>query len=258
MRDIGVLKFIHQDVFVTLPQRRALRRVVFEQRHSVGDQSVDRHGIFLAQQVVAGLIRPRNLFLLGNFFEALAIGVFIEQCAFGFKFLRFAFRKVCVVRAADQFVLAAGKKLQKVVQKLSWLRQLAIFFQPQPPHVAPQQNPVIHFFQHLAVWRNFFQQSLAKRVERLDGHALAAFASAFHHTRTHLARGFVRKRQSQNIFAQQGIVRSQQMLDPLGNNARLPRPSPGNDQQRPVRMRDGAPLRFIQFQPAVRQRRHLK
>ena len=95
-------------------------------------------------------------------------------------------------------------------------------------------------------------------MKRRQHHLFPAIANRLHHPRFHLAGGFFRKRQPQNVFAEQGIVRFQQVPDTLRDHARFPRPRARNHQQRPIPMRDRPPLRLIQLQPPTFRLPHLK
>ena len=51
----------------------------------------------------------------------------------------------------------------------------------------------------------------------------------------------------------QRSIRVQQMPNPLGDDPRLAGSGPGNHQQRPLPMRNGAPLRLVHLQRAVQR-----
>ena len=103
-----------------------------------------------------------------------------------------------------------------------------------------------------------FEQRFAEGVKRIERHCFSPFSRAFHHARLHFARGFFRERQPQDVFPGQVRIRIEQLPDALGNHACLPRARARNHQQWPFAVRDRAPLRIVQLQPALFQRLHLE
>ncbi len=196
-----------------------------------------------------------------NLLGALLEGVFIQQLALGFELRRQAVHKSLVIRARHQFILAARKKLDEVAQELSGFREPPVLVQLQPRHVPAQQDPVVHLLQRPAVWFHLLQQRFAEGMKRRQRHRFPALARGLHHARFHLPGGFLRECQPEDIFAGEAFkafIRLQQVPDTLGNDARLSSPRAGNHEQRTFAVRDRAPLRVIQLQPAIFQRLHLK
>ena len=88
LRDVGVLKFIDEDVFVTLAELAQTLGIVFQERDGVGDGAVDGKGALVAKDFFAGAIRARNFLLQRDVFGALFVGVLIER-----GFVRLQFRR---------------------------------------------------------------------------------------------------------------------------------------------------------------------
>ena len=182
----------------------------------------------------------------------------VERCAIGFELRGEPVRVALVVIGGDEFILAARKKFHEVVQKLPGFGEPAVFVEFEPLEIPPQQNPVIDLVDHQPLGRGVFQKAFAERVKRGERDIFPAFASGAHHARLHLPRRFVRKRQPENIFSGKRFIRLQQMPNPLRDDARLPGSRSRNHQQRPFSVRDRAPLRVVQFQPALSRRLKIK
>ena len=109
-----------------------------------------------------------------------------------------------VIVRRHQFVLAARKKRLKILQKFRRLGQPPEKHQPEFGDVAAQQNPVVDFVERLNFRigraQNFFE---AERMERAEPNAFGALARGLHHAALHFARGFVREREPENIFARE-------------------------------------------------------
>jgi hypothetical protein len=144
LRDIGVLKFVHQDVLEALLQLAAAGCIVFEQRHGFGDEAVQRHGVFFAQDFFAGAVGAGDFLLQRHLLGALFESVFVEGGLFLFEFLCQKIRKALVIVAGHQLVLAARKKLDEVAEELPRLCQAPVFFELEARQIPPQQDPVIH------------------------------------------------------------------------------------------------------------------
>ncbi len=95
-------------------------------------------------------------------------------------------------------------------------------------------------------------------MKRRQPHRFAALARGLHHAAFHLTRGFLRECQPKNVFAGEGFIRLQQVPDAFRDDARLSGSRPRNHQQRSFTVRDRAPLRIVEFQPALPKRFHLK
>src|SRR6266404_2096272 len=254
LRDVGVLKFVNQDVAIAVLQRGAQMGVALEHRHRAGDQRAERRALFLAQQFLAGAVGARDLLFAGHGFLAFGERVRVEPRALRLQ-LRGEFVGVMLVSlAGNQLVLAARKKLHEIVQELAGLGQAPVAIELQARKIAPQQNPMIDFIEHAALRIGILQQRFAERVECFEGHVLGALADASNHASFHLAGGLVGEGQAENIFAGKRGVGLQQVADTFDNDARFPGARAGNHQERSVAVGDGAPLRVIQLQASVGQR----
>ena len=117
---------------------------------------------------------------------------------------------------------------------------------------------MIELVQHDTLGVGFRQQRFAEGMKRRQRHRFAALACGLHHAGFHFAGGLFRECQPENILAGERVVRLQQLPDALGDDARFSGSRAGNHQQRPFAVRDRTPLRVIQLQPALFQRRHVK
>src|SRR5258708_39797359 len=95
-------------------------------------------------------------------------------------------------------------------------------------------------------------------MEIRDDCIFAALAGTLGRANSQFGDGFFRVRERQNVFAEQGIVGFEQMPDAFGDDARLAGASAGDDQQRPVTMRDGAALRVVEEQACAFRLPHFK
>ena len=156
MRNIRILKLVHQNMFVTFLQLLAPPRIILQQLHGFRDQPVQRYRILLLQNLFARQISPRNFLLQRHVFAAFLQRVLVQRRFFFFQFLPQLLRKRLVILAGHQFILAARKKCYEIAQKLSRLRQSAEFFQLQPRQIPPQQYPMVHLFQRRPLLVHFF------------------------------------------------------------------------------------------------------
>ncbi len=129
LRDVGILKFIHQDMFVAFLQFCAQARIFFQQRDRFGDQFVQGHGVLRAQQLFAGTIDTRNLLLLRHLLRSLLEGVLVEQGALRLELRGQAVHIPLVILARHQLILAAREELDEVAQELPGLRETAVLVQ---------------------------------------------------------------------------------------------------------------------------------
>ena len=107
LRNVGVLKFVNQDVLEALLQLAASGRIVFQQRHGFGDQAIQRHGAFFAQDFFAGAVGSGNFLLQRYLLGLLFISVFFEGGLFLFEFLCKEISEALVIVTGHQFILAA-------------------------------------------------------------------------------------------------------------------------------------------------------
>ena len=207
--DVGVLKLIHQNVPIALPQRFAERRIGFQQRHRPGNQRPERDSLLFAQQFLAGAIGARNFLLPRHRLFAFGKRVGIQHGPLGLQFALEQVGILLVVFRGNQFVLAARKELHEIIQEFSRLRQLSVFVELHPPEITPEQDPVVLFAQQHALRVGIFQQRFAKRMKRSERHCFSALARGFHYAAFHFARGLLCERQSQDVFAGQFRIRMQ-------------------------------------------------
>ncbi len=163
-----------------------------------------------------------------------------------------------IVLAGDQLVLAARKEVHEIIEELAGYGQAAGTIELQAGKIAPEENPMVDFVEHAAVRVGIFQERLAKGMKRFQGDVLGALPDGFYHASLHLAGCFVGKGQTQNVFTREVRVRLQQVADAFGDDTSLSGARTGNHEQRPFGMRDGAPLRVIEFQARVGQRLEIK
>ena len=84
-------------------------------------------------------------------------------------------------------------------------------------------------------------------MKRCDRHRFPAFARGFHHARFHFAGGFFREGQRQDVFAGNLRIRTQQLADALGDDARFSRARACDHQQRSFAVQDRTTLCLVQF-----------
>src|SRR5579864_3480803 len=115
LRDVGVLKFIDEDVAIFFLKRAPQLGVGFEKLDGAGDERAERNALFFTHQFVAGAVRAGDLSLQRDFFGALFENVFIEAAAVDFKLGGKSLGVAKIVVAGNKFVLAARKKINEVV-----------------------------------------------------------------------------------------------------------------------------------------------
>ena len=251
MRDVGVLKFVDQDVAVTLLQFFAQGVVFLQEFYRSGNQRAEGDAFFLAQQVFAGAVGARNFLLQRDVAGPLGVGVFVQAAAFGFEFRGQAVGVALEVRGGNQFILAAAEKFHEVVEELSRIGDAAVFIQAQARQIPSQQDPVIALIEDHALGIDFYQQRFAEGMKRGEGYVFAALADGFHHAGFHFAGGFFGERQAEDIFAREPRIGFQQVANSFGDDACFSRAGAGDDQQRTLSMGNGALLRviYIEFGP---------
>jgi hypothetical protein len=95
-------------------------------------------------------------------------------------------------------------------------------------------------------------------VKRRQDNVFAPVADSLHHAGLHFAGGFLGECEPKNVFAEKGIVGFKQVPDAFGDYARLAGPRAGDHQQRPVTVRDRAPLRIVELQTCTFRLPHFK
>src|SRR6267378_8600130 len=109
--DVGVLKFVNENVTKAILQRGAEGGVALQQTDCSGDQSSEGRALLFAEQLFAGAVGASNLLFAGHGFFALRERVGIELGAFGLK-LRVELVDVSlIIVTRDQLILAAREKL---------------------------------------------------------------------------------------------------------------------------------------------------
>src|SRR5882762_4237384 len=83
LRDVGVLKFVNENVAKAILQRGAEGGVALQQTDCSGDQSSEGRALLFAQQLFASTVGASNLLFAGHGFFALRERVGIELGAFG-------------------------------------------------------------------------------------------------------------------------------------------------------------------------------
>ena len=77
--DVGVLKFIDQDVFVAFAELTKALRIAFQEGDGFGDGTIDGDGTFIAQDFLAGAVGAGDFLLERYVFGTLLVSVVIES-----------------------------------------------------------------------------------------------------------------------------------------------------------------------------------
>ena len=85
LRDIGVLKFIDQDVRVSILKLAAALGVLFKKGDGFGDQAVQGNGALFFQDFLAGTIGAGNFLLEGHLLGAFLQRVIVERVFLGLQ-----------------------------------------------------------------------------------------------------------------------------------------------------------------------------
>src|SRR6266403_1638874 len=201
--DVGVLKFVNENVTKAILQRGTKSRVALQQTDCSGDQSSEGRALLFAQQIFAGTVGTSNLLFAGHGFFAFRERVGVQL---GTLFLKLCGELVdvsLIIITGDQFILAAREKLHEIVQELPGLGQTTVAIELQPRNIAAQQNPMIELVQHAALWVGIFQEPIAESVKCFQRDVFRALDDRFHDARLHLPGGFVGEGQAQNALAWQ-------------------------------------------------------
>ena len=203
--------------------------------HRLHQLRAERDQVPLAQQPFAHAVRARHFLLPPEFFFLLFLRIGLELLLPFLVALPQLVDVFLVIVAAHQLVLAARKKSHEVAQKFAGVSQPLELVQLELGDMPPQQDPVVHVLDRLQIrirdGENFLQ---AEFVERAQPHALRPLAHGSSHAVQHLARGFIRERQPQNVFARELRIGLKQIANPFGNHACLAGPGPGDHEQRPL------------------------
>ena len=248
--DVGVLKFIDEDVFEALLEFFADVGVVADEVNRAGDKSAEREEVFLAEDFFTHFISAGDFFLEGDIFEAFGEGVFIDELLvdeeIGFEFVSVGLEIV----AGDEFVLAAGEKFEEVAEELAGLGEAAKFFELEARHVAAEENPVIDVFEDGVLGAIFFEDFFAESMEGEDFDVAAAFAAGFDDARLHFAGSFFCVGEGEDIFAAESGVGVEEVADAFGDDAGFAGAGAGDDKERPVAVSDGAALGVVELEVA--------
>ena len=177
LRDVGILKFVHQDVAILFAHLIEQRRVVSQQLHRLQYLRAKRVEVALAKQPFAHAVDARKLFLPGHFLFRYLHGIRIESSLARLVLSAQSFDVSLIIIGRDQLVLAARKKRNEIAQEFSRLGQAPEMNQPQLGNVAAQQDPVVDVVERLDVGirrtQDFFE---AEFMERAQPHAFGALA----------------------------------------------------------------------------------
>src|SRR5208283_5808017 len=75
LRNVSVLKFVHENVFVALLELAPPLRVVLQELHCLRDQAVQGHGAFFPQDLFACPVGAGNFLLQRHLFSPLFVGI---------------------------------------------------------------------------------------------------------------------------------------------------------------------------------------
>src|SRR5712672_2439204 len=199
--DVGVLKFVNENVTKAILQRGAEGGVALQQTDCSGDQSSEGRALLFAQQLFAGAIGASNLLFAGDGFFAFRERVGVQFGAFVLKLRGELVDVSLIIVRRDQLILATREKLHEIVQELPGLGQAAVTIELQPRKIAAQQNPMVELVQHAALWVGIFQEPIAEGVKCFQRDIFRALADRVHDARFHLSGGFVGEGQTQNALA---------------------------------------------------------
>src|SRR6516164_7838536 len=129
--DVGVLKFVHENVLEALLEVSPTFHIVLQKRHSLGDEAVDGHAALFAQDLFVGAVGTGDFLLQGDVLSALLRGVSVECTFLGFELGRKSVSEGLVFLARDQFILATGEKSNEVTEELSGLGEATVFLEPE-------------------------------------------------------------------------------------------------------------------------------
>src|SRR5712675_1261757 len=201
LRDVGVLKFVNENVAKAILQRGAKGGVALQQTDCSGDQSSEGRALLFPQQLFASTVGASNLLFAGHGFFAFRERVGIEVGTLGLKLCGELVDVSLIIVTRDQLILAAREKLHEIIQELPGLGQATVAVELQPRKIAAQQNPMIELVQHAALWVGIFQERVAEGVKRFQSDVFGALADRFHDARFHLPGGFVGEGQAQDALA---------------------------------------------------------
>src|SRR5258707_2654191 len=176
LRDVGVLKFVNENVTKAILQRGAEGGVALQQTDCSGDQSSEGRALLFAQQLFAGAVGASNLLFAGHGLFALRERICVELGALGLKLCGELVDVSLIIVTRDQLILAAREKLHEIVQELPGLGQATVAVELQTRKIAPQQNPMIKLVQHAALRVGIFQEPVAEGVKRLQRDIFGALA----------------------------------------------------------------------------------
>ena len=248
--DVGVLKFVDEDVFEALLEFFAERLIVADELDGAGDERAEGEKVFLAEDFFAHLVGAGDFFLEGDVFDALGEGVVVDEfavgCQVGFEFVGESLEII----AGDEFILAAGEKFKEVAEELAGFGEAAEFFEFEAGHVAAKENPVVDVFENGVLGAIFAEDFFAEGVESEDFDVAAAFAAGFDDAGLHFAGGFFCVGEGEDVFAAESRVGLKEMADAFGDDAGLAGAGACDDEERAVAVGDRAALGVVELEGA--------
>src|SRR5712671_5020480 len=113
LRDVGVLKFVNENVTKAILQRGAKGGVALQQTDCSGDQSSEGRALLFAQQLFAGAVGASDLLFAGHGFFAFREGICVELGTLGLKLRGELVDVSLIIITGNQLVLATREKLDK-------------------------------------------------------------------------------------------------------------------------------------------------
>ena len=218
---VGVLVLVDQHVPEGAPVAVAHIVEQLEQVHAAEQQVVEVHRVGRVQARLVEVVDiGRRLLEEAAHLEPVALGV--EQGVLGLRDL-----------AADPARREAlGVDVELLDAVLDQPQRVLLVVDREAPRVA---EPLGVRPQH----------ARAGGVERHHPHGAGAPADEQLHALAHLLRGLVGERDREDL-PRAGLAGADQVSDPVGEHARLPRARAGEDQQRALAVQDGLALRLVE------------
>src|SRR3984957_18611997 len=167
--NIGVLKFVHQNVAVFILNLLAQRVVASQQMCGVHQLCAESEQVPLAEKLIADAIDAGEFFLPGDFLFGGLQGIRFE--GFFLLLVRGAegLHVFLIIIGSDQFILAAREKGDEVADEFAGILQAAKKFQVKFADITAQQNFVVDIFERLHIGigcaQDLIQTKLGKGAE---------------------------------------------------------------------------------------------
>jgi len=117
--------------------------------------------VTLTEEAFAHAIGARKFFLPRELFFLLRPRIGFERLLARIVAVAQSFHIARVIVGSYKLILAAGEKFHKVVEKFSGISEAAEMLQLELGDMPPQEDPVVHFIQHLEIGiggaQDFFQ-----------------------------------------------------------------------------------------------------